>query len=91
MCSQVLYDPSGITYEELLKIFFGRHDPTQANGQGNDKGPQYRAGVYYHDEEQVIPRRIRRARPMKEEGLQGGNKESTSSPPASITVRPAQE
>lgn len=54
MCgAQVLYDPSETTYENLLGIFFGRHDPTQVNGQGNDKGTQYRAGVYFHDEEQV--------------------------------------
>ncbi|CAN0007099.1 unnamed protein product [Scytosiphon promiscuus] len=50
---QVLYDPSETTFENLLRIFFGRHDPTQVNGQGNDKGTQYRAGVYFHDEEQV--------------------------------------
>lgn len=50
---QVLYDPSETRYEDLLTIFFGRHDPTQVNGQGNDKGTQYRAGVYFHDEQQV--------------------------------------
>ncbi|CAN0427497.1 unnamed protein product [Pylaiella littoralis] len=49
---QVMYDPSEITYENLLRIFFDRHDPTQANGQGNDKGTQYRAGVYFHDDQQ---------------------------------------
>eukprot|EP00752_Nemacystus_decipiens_P006546 g5896.t1 len=49
---QVLYDPSETTYENLLRIFFDRHDPTQVNGQGNDQGTQYRAGVYFHDEEQ---------------------------------------
>lgn len=48
-----MYDPSETTYENLLRIFFARHDPTQVNGQGNDKGTQYRAGVYFHDEEQV--------------------------------------
>ena len=51
--AQVLYDPSETTYENLLRIFFSRHDPTQVNGQGNDTGTQYRAGVYFHDEEQV--------------------------------------
>lgn len=50
---QVMYEPSETTYENLLRIFFGRHDPTQVNGQGNDKGTQYRAGVYFHDDEQV--------------------------------------
>ena len=49
----MLYDPSETTYENLLRIFFDRHDPTQVNGQGNDQGTQYRAGVYFHDEEQV--------------------------------------
>lgn len=48
-----MYDPTETTYENLLRIFFGRHDPTQVNGQGNDQGTQYRAGVYFHDEEQV--------------------------------------
>lgn len=51
--AQVLFDPKETTYENLLRIFFGRHDPTQVDGQGNDKGTQYRAGVYFHDDEQV--------------------------------------
>lgn len=51
---QVLFDPSETSYENLLRIFFGRHDPTQADGQGNDKGTQYRAGVYFHDDDQVM-------------------------------------
>lgn len=56
---QVLFDPKETTFENLLRIFFGRHDPTQVDGQGNDKGTQYRAGVYFHDDEQVgvaVPR-----------------------------------
>jgi peptide-methionine (S)-S-oxide reductase len=39
---QVLYDPSETTYEGLLDVFWGRHDPTQKDGQGNDRGTQYR-------------------------------------------------
>lgn len=49
---QVEYDPSKVTFEELLAAFFGRIDPTVKNGQGNDFGTQYRTGVYWHDEEQ---------------------------------------
>ena len=49
---QVHYDPSQISYEELLEIFWKTHDPTTLNRQGNDFGPQYRSVVFYHDEEQ---------------------------------------
>ena len=48
----VLYDPTECSYETLLDTFFGRVDPTTVNGQGNDRGRQYRTGVYYHDSEQ---------------------------------------
>lgn len=49
---QLTYDPSVISYEELLEIFWHTHDPTTLNRQGNDVGPQYRSVVFYHDEEQ---------------------------------------
>lgn len=49
---QVHYDPSVITYAELLEVFWETHDPTTVNRQGNDIGPQYRSAVFYHDEEQ---------------------------------------
>ena len=49
---QVYYEPSEITYEALVKIFFGTHDPTQLNRQGPDVGEQYRSAVYYHDPQQ---------------------------------------
>ena len=48
----ITYDPSIISYDELLAAFFTAHDPTQLNRQGNDVGTQYRSGVYYHNEEQ---------------------------------------
>ena len=48
----VAYDPSKISYGELLKTFFEEHDPTQGMRQGNDVGTQYRSGIYYVDERQ---------------------------------------
>lgn len=48
----VLYDPKECSYETLLDTFFGRVDPLTVNGQGNDRGRQYRTGVYYHSKEQ---------------------------------------
>ena len=51
-CLQVVYDPSVITYDELLEVFWGVHDPTSLNRQGNDVGTQYRSVIFYHDEEQ---------------------------------------
>ncbi|MFT4062539.1 MAG: peptide-methionine (S)-S-oxide reductase MsrA [Edaphocola sp.] len=48
----IVYDPSVISYDELLAAFFTAHDPTQLNRQGNDVGTQYRSGIYYHNETQ---------------------------------------
>jgi len=44
---RVVYDPSVITYVTLLKTFWEGHDPTQGMRQGNDRGTQYRSGIYY--------------------------------------------
>jgi peptide-methionine (S)-S-oxide reductase len=49
---QVVYDPSVITFDELLQAFWQSHDPTTLNRQGNDVGPQYRSVIFYHDQEQ---------------------------------------
>ena len=50
---RITYDPSKITYGQLLKVFFSvAHDPTQLNRQGPDWGPQYRSAIFYADEEQ---------------------------------------
>ena len=48
----VEYDPKRTTAEEVLRTFFETHDPTQANGQGPDIGPQYRSAVFYQNEAQ---------------------------------------
>ncbi|MDR0358481.1 MAG: peptide-methionine (S)-S-oxide reductase MsrA [bacterium] len=49
---QVVYDPTRISYEDLLKVFWEGHDPTQGMRQGMDVGTQYRSAIYYADEEQ---------------------------------------
>jgi peptide-methionine (S)-S-oxide reductase len=48
----VIFDPRVTRYEDLLKIFWEHHDPTQGMRQGNDIGTQYRSGIYYHTEDQ---------------------------------------
>jgi peptide-methionine (S)-S-oxide reductase len=45
---QVTFDPAIISYGDILRIFFGVHDPTTLNRQGNDSGTQYRSVIYYH-------------------------------------------
>jgi peptide-methionine (S)-S-oxide reductase len=49
---RVIFDPAAIRYDELLKIFWESHDPTQGMRQGNDVGTQYRSGIYYYDDAQ---------------------------------------
>jgi peptide-methionine (S)-S-oxide reductase len=49
-----VYDPSETSYEELLRLFWENHDPTQGMRQGNDFGTQYRSTVYWHDEAQRV-------------------------------------
>ena len=49
----VVFDPGKVRYEDLLKVFWESHDPTQGMRQGHDVGTQYRSGVYCFDEEQL--------------------------------------
>lgn len=58
---QVEYDPDVISYAELLEIFFGIHDPTTPDRQGNDVGPQYRSAIFTHSDEQAETARQVRA------------------------------
>lgn len=48
----VVYDPNQVSYEQLLKVFWENHNPTQGMRQGNDVGTQYRSGVYVYSPEQ---------------------------------------
>ena len=49
---QLRYDPSKVTYEQLLEVFFQTHDPTTLNRQGADVGTQYRSAIFTHDDAQ---------------------------------------
>ena len=50
--AQIIYDPKKITFDELLEVFWKTHDPTTVDQQGNDRGPQYRSVIFYHNTEQ---------------------------------------
>lgn len=49
---EVIFDPSVLSYRDLLELFFQIHDPTTPNRQGNDRGMSYRSAIYYEDEDQ---------------------------------------
>jgi peptide-methionine (S)-S-oxide reductase len=48
----VVFDPTVTSYDELLRVFWENHDPTQGMRQGNDAGTQYRSGIYFYDDAQ---------------------------------------
>ena len=50
--AQIKFDPSVISFKDILRVFFSVHDPTTLNRQGNDVGTQYRSAIFYHDQQQ---------------------------------------
>jgi peptide-methionine (S)-S-oxide reductase len=64
---RVEFDPASVSYEELLDVLWGCHDPTTLNRQGPDRGTQYRSAIYYHSPEQEAS-----AKASKEKADQSG-------------------
>ena len=78
----VVYDPNLISYQELLNVFWESHDPTQGMRQGNDRGTQYRSGIYTFDDEQFKQAEISRALYQGELGKAGYSAITTEIKPA---------
>ena len=72
----VAYDPTKVSYEDLLKVFFEEHDPTQGMRQGNDVGTQYRSGIYFVDDAQKET--AERVRDAYDADLRSAGKESVT-------------
>lgn len=51
---QITFDPSQVSFEQILKVFFETHDPTSLNRQGDDVGTQYRSAIFYHSDAQKV-------------------------------------
>ncbi len=58
---RVIFDPAQVSYEELLRVFWEGHDPTQGMRQGDDRGTQYRSGIYWYSEAQKATAEASRA------------------------------
>lgn len=58
--ARIEFDPTVLTYQQLVEVFFGSHNPTTVNRQGNDVGEQYRSVIFFHDENQkTIAEKVR--------------------------------
>src|SRR5690349_2109993 len=64
----VYYDPSKVSFQALVRAFFASHDPTQVDGQGNDRGSQYRSIAFYRNEEEknIIQQEMKRVADSKQ-------------------------
>jgi len=80
---QVVYDPRILSYEQLLKVFWENHDPTQGMRQGNDHGTQYRSAIYTHDDEQRAAAEASKEEYARVLGLEGYGPITTEIAPAS--------
>ncbi len=74
---RVIYDPAEVDYEDLLRVFWESHDPTQGMRQGNDTGTQYRSGIYTYDDRQAEAARQSRDRYQDELDARGYPKITT--------------
>lgn len=63
--AQITYDPTKISYEKILEVFWQAHDPTTLNRQGADVGTQYRSAIFYRDEKQKLAAEKSRAEAQK--------------------------
>jgi len=79
----VVFDPKIVSYEELLKVFWEGHNPTQGMRQGNDRGTQYRSAIYAYGDEQL--KAARRSKEMYQEAL---NKKSHGAITTEIRAAP---
>ncbi len=80
---RVIFDPAMTGYEELLKLFWESHNPTQGMRQGNDTGTQYRSGIYTYDEDQQNLAEVSKQRyqaALKNSGLGSITTEIVSAP-----------
>ncbi|MEE8559191.1 MAG: peptide-methionine (S)-S-oxide reductase MsrA [Alphaproteobacteria bacterium] len=82
---QVEYDPSQVSYDELLAVFWEIHDPTTLNRQGPDVGAQYRSAIFFHDAEQEAAARASKEKLQKSGGF--GREIVTEITPASTFHR----
>ncbi len=82
---QVEYDPSRVSYDELLAVFWEIHDPTTLNRQGPDIGTQYRSAIFFHDAEQEAAARASKEKLQKSGGF--GREIVTEITPASTFHR----
>jgi peptide-methionine (S)-S-oxide reductase len=78
---RVVFGPQKISYDQLLRLFFESHDPTQGMRQGNDSGTQYRSGIYYHSEAQRVAAEAARSAYQEELSKAGYGKITTEIAP----------
>ena len=87
---EVTFNPSEVSFEDLLKVFWQDHNPTTMNRQGPDVGSQYRSGIFYHDQAQKAAAEASKAERQADDGYFGGKQIVTEIAPAA-TFWPAEE